>query len=208
MVRFGLVLTAVLIFGSGPGAAQPMPPLPPPRPSDAPSPAPPPAIKSEPPQRSPQDGAQTVTEPDPCLTQLKAAGFDVEVAEQPSTENELCRIDMPVRLKAVPVRSRPGSLVRFGAQPILACRFADRFGHWVGDLVAPVLAGSLNTELQSIQTGPGFECRNRNGAATGKLSAHAEGLAIDIASFELANGSILRIKPEAGGPPDPALAAL
>jgi hypothetical protein len=55
----------------------------------------------------------------------------------------------------------------------------------------PALAGSVNTELKSIQTGPGFECRNQNGAAAGKLSAHAEGLAIDIAGFELANGRCL-----------------
>jgi hypothetical protein len=99
-------------------------------------------------------------------------------------------------------------MVRLGAQPILACRFADRFGHWVGDLVALVLAGSLNTGLKSIQTGPGFECRNRNGVATCKLSAHAEGLATDIAGFELGNGSTLRAKPDADTPPNPAFTAL
>jgi hypothetical protein len=210
MVRSGLVLIAALVLESGPSAAQSMAPLPPPRPSDVPSPAPPPPVQPEPPQKAPSEEAplQTVVEPDPCLTKLKAAGFDLEVAEQPSTTNELCRIDVPVRLKAVPVRSRPGIVVRLSAQPILACRFADRFGHWIGDLVAPVVAGSLSTELKSIQTGPGFECRNRNGAATGKLSAHAEGLAIDIAAFELANGSTLRVKADGETPPNPALAAL
>jgi len=49
-----------------------------------------------------------------------------------------------------------------------------------------------------VRTGPGFECRNRNRAATGKLSAHAEGLAIDMAGFELADGSTLSIKEGAG----------
>jgi hypothetical protein len=99
-------------------------------------------------------------------------------------------------------------MVLLGAQPILACRFADSFGRWLGDLVLPVLTGSLNTELTSVRTGPGFECRNRNRATTGKLSAHAEGLAIDISSFELANGTTLRIKPEADTPPNPALSAI
>jgi hypothetical protein len=42
----------------------------------------------------------------------------------------------------------------------------------------------------------------------GKRSAHAQGLAIDIAGFELAGGSVLRIKQEIGAVPDPALAAL
>src|SRR5918998_4737319 len=115
---------------------------------------------------------------------------------------------MPVRLKGIPVPSRPGTMVRLDDQPVLACRFAKSFGQWLGELVAPVVVGSLNTELKSVHTGPGFECRNRNRAATGKLSAHAEGLAIDIAAFELANGSILRIGPEPDIPPEPALDAL
>ena len=70
------------------------------------------------------------------------------------------------------------------------------------------MLGVKGTELKAVRTGPGFECRNRNRAATGKMSAHAEGLAIDIAAFELANGAMLRIKPEAEAAPDPALAAL
>jgi hypothetical protein len=143
-----------------------------------------------------------------CLAHLKAAGFDVEAAEPPSHSNERCRIEVPVRLKAVPVSARPGAMVRLSDQPLLACRFADPFGRWVGELVAPVVAGVHKTDLTNVRTGPGFECRNRNGAATGKLSAHAEGLAIDISGFELANGSTLRIKPEGDGSPDLALAAL
>jgi len=113
-----------------------------------------------------------------------------------------------VRLKAVPVPSKPETAVRLADQPILACRFADRLGHWIGDLVAPLVVGTKQIELKAVRTGPGFECRNRNRAQTGKLSAHAEGLAIDIAGFELANGSTLWIKPEAGAAPVPALASL
>jgi hypothetical protein len=47
----------------------------------------------------------------------------------------------------------------------------------------------------TVHTGPGYECRNRNRAEIGKISAHASGLAVDVASFELANGEILPIKP-------------
>ena len=209
-VRSGLMLAAVVVLGADAGTAQTMPPLPPPRPSDATVPAVPPARPAETPRVPPREDVPTpaVAEPDPCLRQLKAAGFEIEVAEHPTASNELCQIEVPVQLKAVPVRSRPGAMVRLGDQPILACRFADSFGGWLGDLVAPVVAGSLNTELKSVRTGPGFECRNRNGAATGKLSAHAEGLAIDIVGFELANGSSLRIQPEGDAPANLALTAL
>jgi hypothetical protein len=209
MARFGLVLAAVFVVG-GMSTAQTVPPLPPLRPRDAPSSMPPPSPPAEkPPAPSKPDvPAQAAAEPDTCLLRLKAAGFDVEAAEQPSTSNELCRIETPVRLKAAPVRSRPGISVSLGDLPVLACRFAESFGNWLGDLVAPVVAGSLNTELKNVRTGPGFECRNRNRAATGKLSAHAEGLAIDIAGFELANGSTLRIEPESDSRSNPTLTAL
>ncbi|ANY78878.1 hypothetical protein BB934_12205 [Microvirga ossetica] len=206
MVQTRQGLAAMVMLWSSIVAAQPVPPLPPPRPSDVNPPAPTPVPQVE---RPPIEAATPPqAEPGTCLTELKAAGFDIETAEQPSSSNEGCRIEAPVRLKAVPVPSRPGTTVRLTDQPVLSCRFADRLGHWIGDLVAPLVAGIKETELRAVRTGPGFECRNRNRATTGKLSAHAEGLAIDIAGFEFANGSIVFIKPEAGAAPDPALASL
>ena len=209
MVHTRQGLAAIFIVWGSVVAAQPAPPLPPPRPSDAPSPAQTPAPQPEkPPARPSEAVAPSQPEPGTCLTELKAAGFDIETAEQPSSSNESCRIEAPVRLKAVPVPTRQGSTVRLTDEPVLACRFAGQLGHWIGDLVVPLVAGIKDTELKAVRTGPGFECRNRNRATTGKLSAHAEGLAIDIAGFEFANGATLRIKSEAGAAPDPALAAL
>jgi len=52
------------------------------------------------------------------------------------------------------------------------------------------------TDLRAVHTGPGYECRNRNGAATGKLSADAVGQAIDISAFELSSGEFIHIKPD------------
>jgi hypothetical protein len=154
------------------------------------------------------DAPPVALAPDDCVASLKEAGFEIEPAEPPQVSNNLCRIDTPVRLKAVPVPTRPETAVRLASQPILACRFAGPFGHWIGDLVAPLVAGIKGSDLKAVQTGPGFECRNRNRAATSKLSAHAQGLAIDIAGFDLANGTTLRIKPEADTTPDPTAATL
>src|SRR5215217_3210996 len=53
--------------------------------------------------------------------------------------------------------------------------------------------GARISPLRAVRTGPGFVCRNRNHQIGGKLSAHASGLAVDIASFELANGEALSI---------------
>jgi len=173
-------------------------PLPPPRPAEA-APAPTPSLPTP---QQPQDSGPrseppkvTAEEPQACPERLRKAGFVLEEAQTPRTENELCRIEVPVRLLSVPVALRPERSVTLKEKPILACDFAESFGHWLSDLAAPAVTGSLSSDLVAVHTGPGFECRNRNRAASGKLSAHATGLAIDIASFELADGTRLGIKP-------------
>jgi hypothetical protein len=206
-----LVLAAFSALVAGTAGAQPLPadpPLPPVRPTEAPAPMPPPAAQPQAPSATRAETPPAAPEADTCLDSLKAAGFEIEPAEPPQVSNESCRIETPVRLKAVPVPTRPETVVRLTDQPLLACRFAGPLGRWIGDLAAPVVAGIKGAELKAVRTGPGFECRNRNRAATGKLSAHAQGLAIDIAGFELANGKTLAIKPDAASPPDPALAAI
>jgi hypothetical protein len=82
--------------------------------------------------------------------------------------------------------------VAFPDRPVLACRFAERFGQWLGEIAAPLIAARL-APLRSVQTGPGHDCRNRNRAAAGKLSAHAVGHAVDIAGFTLGADETLSI---------------
>ncbi|WP_210485169.1 extensin family protein [Microvirga antarctica] len=139
---------------------------------------------------------------------LKAAGFDVETAETPASKNDNCRIDQPIRIRAIPVPGRGEKALRLPAEPILSCPFGETFGNWLGTLVAPTVLGSLKSDLVAVQTGPGFECRNRNRLPSGKLSAHAEGLAIDIASLELADGSKMPVKPNGHGQQQAALDAV
>jgi hypothetical protein len=164
-------------------------PLPRPRPTDlhAPGRAPAEDGKGEAHEKPARD--------ETCLDRLKDAGITFETASQHAASNPACVIDTPVRLMAVPVASRLGS-VRLPEEPMLACRFAERFAHFLGDLAAPVIAGRLSSELKGVRTGPGYECRNRNRAANGHLSAHALGIAVDVAAFELTNGKALPIKPD------------
>jgi hypothetical protein len=87
--------------------------------------------------------------------------------------------------------------VNFPDRPILDCRAALAVGLWVRDIVLPLGEARLRSAVVSIETGPGFECRNRNRAATGKLSAHANGLAIDVARISFADKSMLVVaKPD------------
>ena len=60
----------------------------------------------------------------------------------------------------------------------------------------PLLVLSLALWTLVVRPGPGYECRNRNHAEDGKISAHASGLAIDVEGFELSNGRMLGFAPK------------
>ena len=109
-----------------------------------------------------------------CLARLKSAGYEIEAAASPVGVNQDCRIDDPVKLRTIPVAGREKPL-RMPAEPLVACRFAESLGGWLGSLVAPMVLGATGSQLEAVHTGPGFQCRNRNRLPSGKLSAHAEG---------------------------------
>ena len=74
--------------------------------------------------------------------------------------------------------------------------------------MAPLVVGRLGSDVTAVRTGPGYECRQRNHEESAKLSAHAIGLAVDIASFEVANGTTLAVKPDDDGRARAIVAAL
>jgi hypothetical protein len=131
-----------------------------------------------------------------CLARLRAADARFDVAAMPSASKAACVIEVPVRLKSVMTRTSTATEIRLPEEPVVSCRFAEQLAAWLGHLVAPVVAGRMSTNVKAVRTGPGYACRNRNGAATGKLSAHALGQAIDISGFELANGKFVSVKPD------------
>lgn len=169
-------------------------PLPVPRPKDldapanpAPAPAPEPVQANEP-AKTPD---KSLAEPD-CPARLRAAGWDIEPAQSTSSR-DACAIEVPIRLHKIPATHFSTHDIVFPDHPLLACRFAEKFGAWVRDLAAPLVYGHAGVELTDIRTGPGAECRNRNHAVAGKISAHASGIAIDLMSFDLADKSRVTI---------------
>src|SRR3981081_4448011 len=127
------------------------------------------------------------------FVRLRAAGIEFEVVTLPPVANPGCVSETPVRLKSIKLPPRWRTSIGLPEEPTLSCQFGERFGHWLRDLVAPLIAGALAVELKSVHTGPGYECPNR--AEPSKISAPASGVAVDVASFELANGRTLAIKP-------------
>jgi hypothetical protein len=126
------------------------------------------------------------------LARLAALGVSVQAAAAP-VDGKACVISIPIRVEAVIVGNGTGTVIRFPDRPLIDCRLAEPLARWVGGVVAPVFVASFSSALKAVRTGPGYECRNRNREAASKISAHAAGLALDISSFELANGQIVSI---------------
>ena len=167
---FPVVLAAIASAACAQGAAPLESPLPAPRTTRAaPPPSPPPAPASA------------------CLAALAALGASFEPAPPVAAGDPACRIAEPVRLGA----AGPG--VALPARPVLACDAALALARWTGQHLRPAARELGRGALTRIDTGPGFACRRRNNAATGKLSEHAFGNAVDVTGFGFAAGEQLRI---------------
>lgn len=72
-------------------------------------------------------------------------------------------------------------------EALLSCAMAGTLAQFAerADATARQVMGA---GLAAIDAGPGYQCRRRNGAATGKLSEHAFANALDIAGFVLTDG--------------------
>lgn len=116
-----------------------------------------------------------------CREELAALGAKFTVPEMPAAEGQ-CKVVNPVQINAI---ATPAGMVNFPGEPTLNCVFAKQFTSWVADIAAPVVKAHTGEALTAISTGPGYECRNRNGDSTTKISEHAFGNAVDIASFNL-----------------------
>ncbi len=171
-------------------------PVPRPRPLmlGARSSAPPAAPAQNRDQKQPSQTDDAAREDEACLARLRAADIRFDIPTMPVAAKAACAIEVPVRLKSVTALARTVTEVHLPEEPVVSCQFAERLTAWLGNLVAPLMAGRMSTDLRAVHTGPGFECRNRNGAPIGKLSAHAVGKAIDISAFELSSGKFIPIK--------------
>jgi hypothetical protein len=173
-------------------------PVPRPRPAtlDARSSAPPAAASSNRDQKQPSQTDDAAREDEACLSRLRTASVRFDIPAMPVATKAACTIEVPVRLKSVTTRARAVTEVHLPEEPVVSCLFAERLTAWLVNLAAPLIAGRMSADLRAVRTGPGYECRNRNGAASGKLSAHAVGKAIDISGFELSSGKFIPVKPD------------
>ncbi|MEM1306010.1 MAG: extensin family protein [Pseudomonadota bacterium] len=73
--------------------------------------------------------------------------------------------------------------VRFMPPVELTCDMVPAIGRWLQDSVQPAAAKAFGGPVRALRGVGGYACRNRNGAKRGRLSEHAFGNALDIATF-------------------------
>ena len=124
-----------------------------------------------------------------CLAALAATGASFTPVAQPSTSSA-CNIDNPVRLNSF---STKPAVVKLPDQPTVSCTYALKLSQFVDQRLQP-LALQSGSAVVSFGTGPGFDCRGRNGDSSKRMSEHANGDAVDIVYLKLANKTQILVK--------------
>ncbi len=124
-----------------------------------------------------------------CFQMLRAIGAKFTIAATTVNYGK-CNVENPVNLRSVTVKQ---NTINLPEAPLLNCKFALQFSKWLSESGAPILSAQLDSPVERISTGPGFECRGRNGDGSAKVSEHGYGNAVDISTFRLRNGKTLNV---------------
>ena len=115
-----------------------------------------------------------------------------------------CTVADPVKLTSF---ATGGDSIAFPDTPVLNCSFALRFAEWLKAEGAPIARNTAKSAIDKFYTGPGYQCRGRNGDGTAKLSEHGYGNAVDITFVKLKDGRTFEVK-DALTPTSPAYQTL
>ncbi len=84
----------------------------------------------------------------------------------------------------------------------LACPMVSALDQWIATSVQPAAMKWFNQPVVEIRQISAYSCRGMNGQPGARISEHAFGNALDIASFQLANGYKITVKGGWHGTPE------
>lgn len=122
-----------------------------------------------------------------CRERLKTLGVAFEAHKAESDPEIGCSIPYPLVLKTL------GKSIEIGPGTELNCQMAEAAARFAADVIQPAAKAEFGADLKSISQASAFVCRPRHG--TRKLSEHAFGNALDIASFTLSDGRKIEVGP-------------
>ncbi|MBZ9678493.1 extensin family protein [Mesorhizobium sp. ES1-1] len=122
-----------------------------------------------------------------CRARLKGLGVQFEEHKAESNPEIGCSIPYPLIVKTL------GGSIGIGSGTELNCQMAEAAARFAADVIQPAAKAEFGADLKSIRQASAFVCRPRHG--TRKLSEHAFGNALDIASFTLSDGKTIEVGP-------------
>ena len=122
-----------------------------------------------------------------CRAQLRSLG--VEFEERPAESSaDGCSLPYPVSVRSL------GSGIVLEPAALMDCAVAETMARFTTSVIQTALKDTYGHEVKSIAQASAYVCRPRHG--TGKLSEHAFGNALDIASITLEDGTSIDVKPD------------
>jgi len=114
-----------------------------------------------------------------CVNAVRAAGLEVD-DHSIASDKPGCGMDQGLLLKQ--------ARYRYGGGITITCPMMAALAQWELHVVAPAAQKHLGTDVSRVVHFGTYSCRNINGLATGRRSAHATGQALDVGGFWMADG--------------------
>ncbi len=170
-------------------------PVPPAKPADAIGPEKPTDEEKKPEKKSPQPDPRSVIlplerMPDDelaCRKRLNALGVAFEDKKAESDPAIGCSIPYPLTIKTL------GPAIAVAPEAEMNCQMAEAAARFMGKTVTPAARARFGAGLKSIDQASAYVCRPRHNGQ--KMSEHAFGNALDIASFTLTDGTKIAVEP-------------
>jgi hypothetical protein len=113
----------------------------------------------------------------------------------------------PARAQSVPLSQQPQFAAAAGPVALkptatLACPIVSALDQWLANAVQPAAQRWFGLPVTEIRQISAYSCRGMNGQAGARISEHAFGNALDIASFILADGRKITVKGGWRGTPE------
>ena len=122
-----------------------------------------------------------------CRSRLKVLGVEFEEKKAESDAKIGCSIPYPLMLKTL------GTAIDIAPEAEMNCAMAEAAARFFAETVAPAAKAQFGAGLKSVSQASAYVCRPRHNGQ--KMSEHAFGNALDIASFTLTDGTNIEIKP-------------
>jgi hypothetical protein len=110
-----------------------------------------------------------------------------QVERQPASTSRACRIDNPIRVAA--------ATIPFSRPTVASCAFVLEFDKFEREVIRPLARRTFGHDLKTIVHFGAYNCRTTD---TGRESAHATGMAMDVAGFVLTDGTMISVKQQWG----------